>query len=69
MQGTTDLAPGWTATTERAESSHGLPVYVATECDHGKDIAHSLEEAIGCGAAAAEAAMPAIREAIANHSG
>ncbi len=43
------IAEGWVATTERAESSYGLLVYVAEQCEHGQDIAHSIHEAIACG--------------------
>jgi len=43
------ITPKWTITTDRAESSYDQPVYVATECQHGKDAAHSLEEALQCG--------------------
>jgi ribosome-binding protein aMBF1 (putative translation factor) len=45
---TQQIAANWTATTERAESSYGFPVYVALRCPHGKDIAHSLDEALAC---------------------
>jgi len=48
-----DLGGGWTASTARAESSYGQPVYVAERCTHGEDVAHSLEEALGCGMLAA----------------
>jgi len=39
----------WSASTDRAESSYGQPVYVAAQCPHGEDVAHSLPEAIACG--------------------
>jgi len=43
------LNQNWRATTKRAESTHAEPIYVANECQHGRNAAHSLEEALGCG--------------------
>lgn len=48
-----EIAPGWTASTNRAELRYGQAVYVAARCRHGSNVAHSIEEAVGCGLLAA----------------
>ena len=45
------LAGGWLATTDRAESSYGLPVYVSPQ-----GVAHSIQEAV-------QALLPVVRKA------
>jgi len=42
------VAPGWIAH-RPAGSVYASAVYVAAECEHGRQVAHSLRDAVGCG--------------------
>jgi len=43
------LTDNWTVNTDGVESSYRHPVYIADECKHGCNVAHSLPEACACG--------------------